>query len=266
MRLRVGQQAPLRLAADMNRAVIANRDDRRHQRVAARVADHDRHAVLHVGDQRVGRPEIDPDNFAHTAHWLRHDAAGSVVPVSLRLRSMREQVRDVVALEEAVAQRFENRAPVAVSVHRASQRAASSCSCASCCDALRLDRLPRPLEARAATPRPARRRRARSRISSSSSLSANTSSSSAGGTCSRRLGRAVRRQPFELQQVLDAADRLLQRPIRVVQVRRPLEARASLSRRRVVEVVRMKLPAQRPEPLLRDRPTRRSASAAGRGS
>ena len=55
----------------------------------------------------------------------------------------------------------------------------------------------------------------------------------------------------------------LQRAVRVVQVRRPLEAGAPLGRRRVVEVVRMKLPAQRPEPLLEVRQRRGSACAAG---
>ncbi len=89
-----------------------------------------------------------------------------------------------------------------------------------------------------------------SRISSSSSLRANTSSSSDGrNLLGRFLGTACR-EPFELQQVLDPRDRLLQGPIRVVQIRRALETRAAFRRRRVEEVVRMKLPAQAAEPLL----------------
>ena len=59
---RVGQQAPLRFAADVDRPVRRRRHDRRQQRVAAAVADDDGHAVLHVGDQAVGRAEIDADD------------------------------------------------------------------------------------------------------------------------------------------------------------------------------------------------------------
>ena len=89
-----------------------------------------------------------------------------------------------------------------------------------------------------------------SRISSSSSFSANTSSSSAGGTC---FGPAPGRRgadPSSCSRYSTRAIGCLQRPVGVVQVRRPLEARPPLGRRRVVEVVGMKLAAERPEPLL----------------
>src|SRR5262249_60529705 len=61
---------------------------------------------------------------------------------------------------------------------------------------------------------------------------------------------AARCEPFELQQVFHPRRRLLQRPIRVVQIRRSLEARAAFGRGRVEEVVRMELTAQAAEPLL----------------
>src|SRR6202011_1932587 len=46
--------ASLLFPADVERAVFGSRHDRRHQRVTAAVADHDRDAVLHVGDETVG--------------------------------------------------------------------------------------------------------------------------------------------------------------------------------------------------------------------
>src|SRR4051812_41182480 len=57
---------------------------------------------------------------------------------------------------------------------------------------------------------------------------------------------AVRGGPhaFELQQVTNPRDRRLERPIRVVQVRRPLEAGAPFGRGRIVEVIRMELAAE----------------------
>src|SRR5437764_1345773 len=71
-----------------------------------------------------------------------------------------------------------------------------------------------------------------------------------GGARARRvLARALRRKTFEREQILDACDRILERPIRVVQVRGSLEARAPFGRRRIVEIIRMVLPAERPVPL-----------------
>src|SRR6185436_17507025 len=58
---------------------------------------------------------------------------------------------------------------------------------------------------------------------------------------------------FELEQVGNPGDRLLDRTIRVVEVRRALQAREALRRRRVIEVIRMKLAAERPEVLLEHR-------------
>ena len=65
MRAGFGEQPALRFAADVNVAVAANRDDRRHEGVAAAVANDDRHAVLHVGDEAVRGAEIDADDSAH---------------------------------------------------------------------------------------------------------------------------------------------------------------------------------------------------------
>src|SRR5207247_1871730 len=60
--LRVGQQPALGLVSDDDGSVFLYRHDRRYERLAARVADHRRHAVLDVGDKRVGSPEIDADD------------------------------------------------------------------------------------------------------------------------------------------------------------------------------------------------------------
>ena len=53
-----------RLTSDEHGPVFGNGNYRRDQPVAAPVANHDRHAVLHVGDQRVGSAEVDADDFA----------------------------------------------------------------------------------------------------------------------------------------------------------------------------------------------------------
>src|SRR5207302_4743648 len=60
----------------------------------------------------------------------------------------------------------------------------------------------------------------------------------------RRIFRALRREPFQPEEILDPGDRIAQRSIRVVQVRRSLEAGAPLGRRRVVEIIRMELAAE----------------------
>src|SRR5258706_5278747 len=57
-------------------------------------------------------------------------------------------------------------------------------------------------------------------------------------------------EAFKLQQVFDTRGRLLQCPVGVVEVRRSLEARAALGHRRVEKEVRMQLTAQAAEPLL----------------
>ena len=114
---RLGQEPPLRLAADEDRAVGADRHDRRHERVAALVADHDRRAVLHVRDEAVGGAEIDADDFAHSTTvfaGLAGFRAGSASSVSesgaVSSRSIvRQQVVDVVALEHPLAQRAQHR-------------------------------------------------------------------------------------------------------------------------------------------------------------
>ena len=96
----------------------------------------------------------------------------------------RQQVVDVVPLEQPLAQRLERRALLrggAPSPGCPSVRSAPA-SCALVLVALRVDRLRAPTRAARAAP-PDRAPDSRSsRISSSSSFSANTSSSSAGGT------------------------------------------------------------------------------------
>src|SRR5262245_5230636 len=60
----------------------------------------------------------------------------------------------------------------------------------------------------------------------------------------RRLLRRSHADALGVEQVFDPSDRVPERAIRVVQVRRSFEARSTLGWRRVVEVVRMELPAQ----------------------
>ena len=62
---RRGQQATLCLATDEHRAILVERDNRRHQRVSGRITDHHRPLVAHVGDEAVGGAEIDADDFTH---------------------------------------------------------------------------------------------------------------------------------------------------------------------------------------------------------
>src|SRR5688500_5647250 len=65
--------------------------------------------------------------------------------------------------------------------------------------------------------------------------------------------RLRRRKSFDGEQVLDARGRISQRPVRVIEVRRALEAGQPLGRGRVVEVVRVKLAAEIAEPALQIR-------------
>ena len=59
------QQTSLRLAAHEEGPILAERHDRRHERIARRVANHLRHAVAHVRDEAVRRPEIDSYDITH---------------------------------------------------------------------------------------------------------------------------------------------------------------------------------------------------------
>ena len=233
------------------------------------IANHDRHAVLDVGDQaswwcrdRCRRL----CSCVASRHRLASGSAMSNGPHDCRLPlDPGEQVVDVVALEQPIAQRLEHRrgarSPVAST--SASQRADSSCSCASCSTPLGFDRLARALE-------PAlplfRRRAAGAQLADLVELLVQREHflEQRRRHLLGRLGRTRRGEAFELQQVLDPRDRLLQRPVGVVQVRRPLEAGAPLGRRRVVEVVGMELAAQRAEALLEIARRRGSACAAGR--
>ena len=121
----IGQQTTLGLAPDVYRLILGDRHDRRQQRVAAAIADHDRHAVLHVGDEAVGGAEIDADDFAHNQKCFTeagHNGRARIYfflcPVSswssrvqLPLDPL-EQVVDVVPLEHAFAQRAQDRFPL----------------------------------------------------------------------------------------------------------------------------------------------------------
>jgi hypothetical protein len=62
---RLGQQTPLPFPADIDGVVLADRNNRRHQRVAVIVAHDDRPSVVDVRDQAVSRAEIDADDLAH---------------------------------------------------------------------------------------------------------------------------------------------------------------------------------------------------------
>src|SRR6187402_873072 len=71
---------------------------------------------------------------------------------------------------------------------------------------------------------------------------------------SGRLAAVGRREnAFELEQVDDSRDRVLQRAVRIVQIRGALEAGTPLAGCRVVEVVRVELPAERAKTLLEER-------------
>src|SRR5262249_25550000 len=71
-----GHEPALRLASNENRSLVAERDDRRHERVAAVVADHRRSAVVDVRDEAIRGSEVDADDFAHGS-GLRATARGS---------------------------------------------------------------------------------------------------------------------------------------------------------------------------------------------
>src|SRR5437763_2880774 len=60
----------------------------------------------------------------------------------------------------------------------------------------------------------------------------------------------ARCEAFDLQQVFQTCYRVLQRAVRVVQIRRPLEARAALRGCRIKEVIGVELSAQPAKPLL----------------
>ena len=113
-----GQQPALRFAPNEDGPFRRRRDDRRQQRVAALVADHDRLAVLDVGDEAVGGAEIDADDSTHcvqaSVFWaLGLWALGFVLAGarSLELCILRElpinprqQVIDVIPFEHSFTQ------------------------------------------------------------------------------------------------------------------------------------------------------------------
>ena len=132
--------------------------------------------------------------------------------------------------------------------------------------ALVLDRRARALEPRLPDARPARRRRA-TRESRRAPRSARTLPRGATAEpCSAPPRASPAASPSSCSRYSTRATGCLQRPVRVVQVRRALEARAPFGRRRVVEVVRVKLAAERRGTAARAPRDRGSACAAGRGT
>ena len=63
--LGVGDRLALGDLADQPLAGLGEGDDRRRQASAFRVGDDDRFAAFHDGDDRVGRAQVDADDFAH---------------------------------------------------------------------------------------------------------------------------------------------------------------------------------------------------------
>ena len=199
-----------------------------------RVADHHRHAV--VARRRPGCWSC-RDRCRRLYPWLT--AAGSS---SARLAiDGREQVVDVVALEQPLAQRVERRALLGGgrrSPGRPTARSAPA-SCALVLLALRVDRLARRVEPRA------QRRRIGARLAQLANLVELLVQREHFLEQRRRHLRPRARPPTSpaadpsiASRCSIARDRILQRAIRVVQIRRALEAREPLGRRRVVEVVR----------------------------
>ena len=190
--------------------------------------------------------------YGHQQAQQRSRASASVALMRQLPLDAREQVVDVVALEHPVAQRFEHarRSASPRRVERVPPRR-QLLQLRFVLDALGFDRLRARARAAPSTPSAGAPPARSSRISSSSSFSANTSSSSAGGTCFDAFAVASpRRSPSSFSRYSMRATGCLQRPVGVVQIRRPLEAGAPLGRRRVVEIVGMKLPAERAEALL----------------
>lgn len=71
---RLGREPSLRFAAYVDGAVGRSRDHRRHEAVADPIANDDRDAVLDVGDEAIGRSEIDPYDFAHDHRMFNAEA------------------------------------------------------------------------------------------------------------------------------------------------------------------------------------------------
>ena len=76
------------------------------QRVAALVADHDRHAVLHVSDEAVGGAEIDADDFGIIIASCRLRASQSSRLQGLREASSSAADASPVASRSIVASRL----------------------------------------------------------------------------------------------------------------------------------------------------------------
>ncbi len=82
---RIGQQAPLRFATDVDGAILRRGHDRRNETIGALVADDERGAVLHIGDEAVGGAEIDADDFGHKGKKAMGARRWAVGRGSLRL-------------------------------------------------------------------------------------------------------------------------------------------------------------------------------------
>ena len=65
---RVGDRLPAGGLADEDVALVGERDDARRQAVAFRVRDDLRLVAFHHGDDRVGRAQVDADNFFACSH------------------------------------------------------------------------------------------------------------------------------------------------------------------------------------------------------
>src|SRR4051812_33837331 len=63
--LGLGEKTALRLATDVDRPIGRRRHNRRHETVAALVADYDRLATLDECHKAIRRSEINSNDFAH---------------------------------------------------------------------------------------------------------------------------------------------------------------------------------------------------------
>src|SRR6187399_2998595 len=168
----------------------------------------------------------------------------TTLPMGRLALDRREQVGDVVTLEQQLPQPLERGAPLGGAGRRlAVPPRAGLSQGAFVLVALGLDRLPRGGQPRR------QRRRLGARLPRVANLvellvEREHLFEQAGGHLRVALVAGAEREAFDRQQVLDARHRLLQRPVGVVQIRRALEAREAFGRSGVVVEVGVELAAQ----------------------
>ncbi len=72
--LRIGHRLPLGDVPDQPLPRLREGDHRRRQPSTLGVRDDNRLSTFHDGNNRIGRPEVDPDDFAHSITSIRRSA------------------------------------------------------------------------------------------------------------------------------------------------------------------------------------------------